>query len=592
MPNVAPRGVYGYRTDRTPAKAADVWGCLTSGEPYLPAKTVWEFDGTNWRLLWARAATAPASAAAAFAAPAKVNVTWVETFPVVANQYRVLRPDGTLVGTAPPGATALVDTDPRPGVGPYRVQGQLDTETSGASVDTALIAIAPAPTNVVATMTGRACALTWTAAPATDTYAHYRTADGAYVGDDPTSPSAPAVVPGSQTQIRLYSKLATGRLGAYTDSNLVSVPPMPPVFAYFNSGFNAVTLGWLAPVSGIVSVYRVQFSTDGSTWNTEYLTTAGVQSAPTTVPMYARVRSEAPGGASEWVQAGPVTPGTDTAGPGGSTIASWVPEASYARMVVKGFWPGDSDVARGQIFVNNQVGSGWVLIYDGGASPNGYLQIAWQFGQGDIPAVLVRTFDVHGNQGADVTATYAQIIPEAFYCDPTEGLTARNGGYRTDPAGNGARIFTGYDDGDNFGTFLYGPLIHDVLSVPGRTMVSATIETWRKDTVGNPGAIPIGVWIHQLGNSAEGSPMPVQPPGYNFESSGMTRSGSDSTQVDVTIMAAMIRDQEYRGFLFYHPALDPDPNAAASFFMQCGDPNEGGGAPYRVSGRVILHTLG
>jgi Fibronectin type III domain len=242
----------------------------------------------------------------------------------------------------------------------------------GTPRDTATVSVpAAVPTSVVLAAinpptAGNASAdqiqLSW-AAPASGSASGYEveSSTNGTTWTASTDDASPVVFVSS---VALYARVratSPGGVSPWVQAGPVSPHPDEPAnvpasvtLVATNPPLSNLRLSWAAP-AGAVTGYEVQTSPNNSTWSASSDDTTPSDWA-TTAAGYMRVRSLSAGGASGWVTKGPVTPVNDVTDPPAATITSWKPESSYGRMVVRGNWANNADVAFGEMWW--KVGSG------------------------------------------------------------------------------------------------------------------------------------------------------------------------------------------------------------------------------------------
>lgn len=397
MPSVTPRRV--TIADPTGTRREVSPYINVTGSAWVGVQRVWVWDPNagasgSWQVAWANGATAnPTSVTIAYATgPTRVTVSWTLPSPRTADSYNVYRPDGSFVGTAGATATSLVDQDPRPLNGAYTVKAVLGggEVAVGANSNTLNLNLAPA------TFTGTWDAVnqrvnfggTANALGAPDSWNFYRaTPDGSFVGSAPPAPGPQGYDPlpggihrGYQIQY-LCRAVLSGIEAAAGTTVTVNVPPLPSqpqtLGTINNSG--GVRFTYWGPPAGTATDYRIQTWQNGVWTDRGYSPTTNGQTAGlfdwtannTGSPaVYARVATRSPGGESDWAQIGYINAVFDTTAPGDVVWHSFVPEASYGRMVMRAACPADSDLAYAQIErYTPGVDGGWTVLWASAVSP-------------------------------------------------------------------------------------------------------------------------------------------------------------------------------------------------------------------------------
>ena len=607
MPNVAPRGLFARNaaTWKPPlnvyARVAGVW---------KPANFVWARQAGTWQLIWGRAPVEPATVAASWMAPAMVRITWTAPAINTNTHWIVRRSDGSIVVIVPVETVIVDDTRPllangvttNSTVGAYTVEGS-DGSTSSArkSTNTVTFNFTPATQSTSASYpnaTTSAVTLNWTP------NATYGRPQGWMAYLDGTGFMG-AVVPGTDTTITFTGRprgvveqwrivpMSQNPDGAWVQAG--NSTPIPTSFkavdplsvALAAVGISNLRLTWANP-SGSRTGYEIQRYV--SSWAAHTTTTNTVTDWPTTVAGYMRVRTLSAGGPSDWVQAGPVTPVNDTTGPVASIITSFVPEASYGRMVVRGTWPSSPDVVTGQIFAWTGT---WVSVWGPSAvSPGSGLTLNTLTGSAGFQSVLVRTWDATGNQGTDAQANYT-LVASPVVVDPSGDLsgTYRGSGWRNDSTRSLTEIATGWTSGGtNIGCWFYGNTIAPAIA--GRTITSASIEYWRENEGGLSSGVQPLFWTHTL-------PGRTAAPVFSGEAvdeasrlgSAVARTGTTGGYLALpTAFIAALKAGSALGLGVFRPyqgSGDPD-----NYYELLSIGGVVGGSPQYVNGRLKFHHLG
>ena len=601
MPNIPPRGL--------PARYAGLWKnpdfvYARDAGVWKSADYVWGRQAGAWQLLWARTAGSPATATATYT-QSQVKIDWVPATPAIADAYKVLRPDATVAGIVNAPGVTFTDPDPRPMNGAYSVVGVLGGTDSTVATATNVLDLrlaARTPSAVVNSpgTNGQTVTLNWLLPTigAPDYWNVYRIDGGnyTYLG----SPTGTAVTftdtappAGQVNDYRIRSALAGTYEGSEVQVTIATnaKPNSNLTLTATTSPLSNLRLGFYGPASGGCSSYRIEryvASTGPWTFHESNGCADGSSDWSTTVAGYMRVRTESPGGPSEYTQVGPVTPTNDITGPGPSTITSWAPESSYGRLVVRGNWSPDGDTARGQIYY--WPGSGnWVLAYDSSSiSPSGAFGVHVVTGSAGVQyGVLVRTFDSSGNQNSADAVTYRTLSASPIIVDANDSATWRGSGWRTDGTSGTTGVMHGRtSSGENYGYWFYGEGITNALA--GKTLISGTVEYNRTADQGSGSGIQPQFFIHQNGTQPAGQPALG---GTGTLGSAVARSGTTGGAVSLNSQwLPYLQNGSYKGFGIYRATSNSNDADAGSFYMKLNpfQTNSGG----KISGRVTLNHLG
>jgi hypothetical protein len=238
-------------------------------------------------------------------------------------------------------------------------------------------------------------------------------------------------------------------------------------------------------------------------------------------------------------------------------------------------------------------GSGWVLQWSGAITPGGAFSWVLQFGQGQNPGVLIRTWDANGNMGTDKVQYYGVLDASPILVHPSDGGTGRNGEWRTDGIGAGGNILMGTTTaGENMGYLFYGDGIYNAVVRGGRTVTAIEFDYWRQNDQGSAACIQPRLWVH----GEQGKP--ATPPG--FGDGGVERltacvarhTGFGPTQVRVGLPPDFIGyiRAGYRGLVFYRPAPSSNPDDPNSYYMKLGPVPSNDGVVQM--GAINVHHLG
>lgn len=572
------------------------------------ADYVWAFHNGAWQVIWGRLPTAPATATATWVQPSTVRIDWTAPAINSNSQWIVRRADGSIVATVPVGTLTVTDTRPLLSSGvitnstvAYTVEGSDGTVSSAVRATNAVTYnLTPATlTSSVAypSATTADITLNWTP------NATYGQPQGWQMYVDGVGFVGP-VLPGTATTSTFVGgargvaanwrivPMTLNAAGAWVqagNATPIAVPskasdPTGVAISVPAGSFSLLRLSWNAP-SGTFTGFEVE--TYVSSWQPLGTAGDGVRAADwtTTSTGYMRVRTLSAGGPSDWVQAGPATPITDIIGPGASRIDSWKPEASYGRMVVRGSYATDADVATGAIYYSVNSGAPVLAVGPGPVAPGqAFVHAIYTGSPGETVYVTVRTWDTLGNiNDSEFTSMYI-LAAASVALNPTDGWTARNAVYRNDSIAGHFDLVTGLDGvGNNFALCFYGTQLTYALA--GRTFVSGAIYYSRLNSQGASSAIAPGLILH-TGFDASSMPNAYGPDVYG---SPVARTGtvSGSCAIPATYAAAL-GGGGHHGLGFYR---DDQNQAGQSFYMkfiQVGQIGPDG----NVCGLVIINTLG
>lgn len=440
MPNVAPRAVW-IRDLSGTRRQPVMFHLLDATAVQRTAVRVWEWDPTlnagagGWAVAWAAVASPPTSVTISYtSSPTQVNVSWVHPSPRAADQWRIYRPDGTVAGTVSYAATTFTDSDPKPLNGAYTVKGVLagveGPATTSNTLDLRLQAATLTATwnasNQRVEFGGTANAVGYG-----DSWNYYR-GDNSYVGSNvaaaPTGwdTIGTGSLRGSQQTYKVRAVLSGVESALERSSSTVNIPPnvsQPQSLAVLNYSLG-MRFGFWGPSAGSVTNYEVE------TWQNGVWTNRGVGhtsgqydwTAADTSPVYARVRTIAPGGVSDWAQIGPATPINDTTPPAAPTLHSFKPEASYGRLVARVTTSGDTTGMCLQRSINS---GGWENVWCSGVSGGQYVAVDMgTFGAGTNVQLRAAVHDALGNWGYYVLASWTlRTSPIVLLADGTNNWT-------------------------------------------------------------------------------------------------------------------------------------------------------------------------
>lgn len=327
MPNVPPMGAFGLGPVAAPAaptEAVDAVATLVAETTPRNVLEIWASDAAGvLKLVWVRVPDGPASAtvgyvAATPAAGGKAAVSWVPLVPLRSDSYRVDRPDGSVVGTATQGATALDDTAPRPLNGAYKVYARLASLVDATPAVTSVINLTMVPATFTAALVDNRPSgggiynhLVWTAPGYGKPHQYQIFKNGALyttVSGDTTVYDDAGMIMGATSNYVVYPVLS-GIKNATGAAASVAVPQDPPTGVVLsNPSADVLRLDWVAP--GQYSYFEVQhYDNTVGVWTAHSTTTGTYDTWAVVNAGYMRVRAvSAAGVASGWVQAGPVTP--------------------------------------------------------------------------------------------------------------------------------------------------------------------------------------------------------------------------------------------------------------------------------------------
>lgn len=337
--------------ERTPRSVLEVWA---AGADRVP------------KLVWIRDAESPSAATIAYSNP-NVNVSWTPLSPLRSDSYEVRRPDGSLAGTALQDAVAFVDSAPMALSGAYTVTGMIAGVADSTPRSSNSLNLTTAPQTPAAAFSTPNVNVTWTAPSWGQPHFYHVYRNGVYqaqvVGTSlawsDTNPPR-----GTQPTYTVYAVLS-GTLSAGATTAAVNVPAFAPVsvgLAALPAG-DSLRLTW-ASGGGTVTGFEVQRYV--SSWQAHASYGAGtfLSDWATTSAGYMRVRALSAGGASDWVQSGPVSPVTP---PPVVTHPGEFPDETYFLF----FWVAWSGSATGYVIERYSTSyGGWISWDTGGAAPN------------------------------------------------------------------------------------------------------------------------------------------------------------------------------------------------------------------------------
>ena len=598
MPNIPPRGL--------PARHASLWKNPSEvharvAGAWKSADYVWGRQAGAWQLLWARTAGSPASATAAYT-PSQVVVNWVPATPAIADAYKILRPDQSVAGIVNAPATTFTDPDPIPVNGAYSVVGVLAGTDSTVATATNVLDLRLQVSSITSVVNSNGEAnssvtINWAhnAVGAPETYQLYR--NGAFlatVAGSATTYTDTAPPRGSIPLYELWSYLgaAWGPTPGATQPSVGAAPPVGLSLTALTSPLSTLRLQFSGPGQGGCTGFRIEryvASTGPWTYHESNDCSDGISDWSTTVAGYMRVRTESAGGPSSFPQVGPVTPTNDITGPGPSSIASWTPESSYGRLVVRGYWSSAADTVRGQMFYQVNGGS-WVLAWDSSAiSPGAYFAVHLVTGgSGGNYGVLIRTYDSSGNMNTADAVAYRTLAASPIVIDATDSATWRGSAWRTDGTAGSTGVMHGRtSSGENYGYWFYGDQIVNALS--GKTLVSGQVDYCRDgSSQGSSAAIQPQFWLHQYGTKPGGQPALG---GSATLGGGVARSGTTGNACALNAQwLPYLQDGSWKGFAVYRQTSNTNDADANSFYMRLYPYQTSSGG--KISGRVTLNHLG
>jgi hypothetical protein len=540
MPNLSPRGLWGTPAGSSvPLAASQVWATLPGSTTPQEAVEVWcgAADGTPV-LVFATAPGTPTGVAAAYSSTdGTVTVSW--TTPAAADSFVVKRADGSTVGTVGASNSQIVDTAPRALTGTYTVTALLAGMTGTPAASNSL-ALGSAPQDVTATLDGSTVVVGWLhptyGQPATSYRVERNGSTVATLSRTLTTWTDTNPPVGTVTTYAIVPVF--GSTTGTSDSDTESVPAaVPTSVSLVASGSNNLRLSWAHP-SGSRTGYEVERYV--SSWAAHATLGSSSTSSDwsTTVAGSMRVRTLSAGGASAWVQVGPVTP-NDTTPPGAATLTSWKPESSFGRLVVRATMPSDSDLASYRVKIRKDSGTEYVALDWTATTPGASIAVnpvtgsAWHSYR-----VKVETRDASGNVTASSTLTYDVVaspieIPNEW---PYQSTWKRplgdeeNGYWRDDWQRSSQEMATGglVYSGENIGCWFYGTEIASQLA--GKTLTSITVEYARQNEYGLWSAVQPLFWLHDL----EDPYADVEPSLYDGGVSQSARLGSGVNRYGTT----------------------------------------------------------
>lgn len=509
MPNLSPRGLWGTPAgSSTPTAASQVWATLPGETTPQEALEVWcgAADGTPV-LVFATTPGTPSSVTASYSSTdGTVTVAW--SSPVAADSFVVKRSDGSTVGTVGASHTSIVDTAPRALTGAYTVTAMLGAD-AGTPASSSSLALANPPQSPTATVSGSTVVVGWLpptyGQPATSYRIERNGSTVATVSRTLTTWTDTNPPVGT---VATYSVVPVfGSTSGASASDTESVPAaVPTSVALAAVGSNTLRVSWAHP-SGSRTGYEVERYVSSWAAHATLGSTSTSSDWTTTVAGSMRVRTLSAGGASAWVQVGPVAP-NDTTAPGAATLTSWKPESSYGRLVVRATMPSDSDLASYRVKISVDSGTEYVAQDWTTTTPGATVATSPLTGSaGHSYRVKVETRDASGNTAASSTLTYALVASPIVirnewplqstwmkpYSDPDNGYW-RDDWWRTwQEMATGGSVGVG----NNIGCWFYGTEIAEQLG-GGRTLTNITIDYWRENEAGLYAAVQPLFWLHDL----------------------------------------------------------------------------------------------
>lgn len=514
MPNVAPRGLH--------ARHGNQWKppvnvLARDDDQWKQADFVWEAGpGDNeWHVIWARTGGSPVSATASYS-PTEVEINWVLANPLIADGYRIRRPDGSVAGTVNnPNVTTFTDANPRPLNGTYTVCALLAGQESETCAVTNSLDLRFDGFNASVTILNNGsdspqAQVSWShpAVGRADNYRIYR-GSGAYLGQvagTVTSFTTNSISPGHENNYYVRAVLsgtvAPGQSTLAT-ANVFPRPPRNVSLVATNPPLSNLRIQWNPPV-GTYGGFQTQMRHAGDPFGATANHGSGARHRDwgTTQNGYGRVRSTVAGiGNSDWVTVGPTAPINDVTPPDNVTWIYFQPVASYGRLNARFRLPPQSDFHSYRTQRSTSPSGPWTNVHAWFAgNPNEVKEITvvtGSSGQTWYARVQVRDNDLNVRTGP---ANVYTLSPTPTIVDPSgdRSGTYRGGGWRNDATRSSDEIATGWtSSGHNHGCFFY-PDANFVFLLGGKTVTSATIEYYRENEGGLSAAVQPLFFTHNL----------------------------------------------------------------------------------------------
>lgn len=612
MPNVAPRGLH--------ARHGNQWKppvnvLARDDDQWKQADFVWGAGpGDNeWHVIWARTGGSPVSATASYS-PTEVEINWVLASPLIADGYRIRRPDGSVAGTVNnPNVTTFTDANPRPLNGTYTVCALLAGQESETCAVTNSLDLRFDGFNASVTILNNGsdnpqAQVSWShpAVGRADNYRIYR-GGGAYLGQvagTVTSFTTTSIAPGHENNyyVRavLSGTIAPGQSTLAT-ANVFPRPPRNVTLTATNPPLSNLRIGWDAP-SGTYEGFQTQMRHVGDSFGATQNHGSSVRHRDwgTTQSGYGRVRSTVAGiGNSDWVTTGQATPINDVTPPPNVAVISYGPEASYGRMVIRFRTPDVADFHSYRVQYNTENPgnwvTGWTNLHGWQSAPRDVTRShVWDTGNaGWIMQVRVQVRDNDGNVRTGPIYTYT-LLASPWNADPHLSGTLRGGTWRNDATRSSNEIATGWtSSGHNMGFFFYN-WAQDFEPMGGKTITSAVVEYYRENEGGLTGPVQPLFWIHNLtGRSGQGGL--VRYGGALPESQRLGQGVSRSSPPDTgtftlpTQFITRLVQGSYYGLCMYRGyAGSGNPDNYYALLGTAGQVATGG----VVNGRIKFHHLG